>query len=148
MRLLKYVNFIKENYESDSQLIDKVISMDDVLKIHNDMITKYGGMKGIRDKNQLESCINKLYMSVFGEDIYPTIFHKAAAFLECMITTHPLSDGNKRTAFQGMMFILGKDGYKLNRSYDQSREFIVNVLTKNISIDGIVRWLKRNSKKI
>ena len=33
-----------------------------------------------------------------GEDLYPDIFHKAAALMESLIKNHPFIDGNKRTA--------------------------------------------------
>jgi len=124
-----------------------LITLEDVLEIQKETIENFGGKVGIRDMNQLMSCINKIYMSVFGEDAYPTIFSKAAAFFEAFINTHPLMDGNKRTAFEGMMLILNRGGYKLLKTYNQSRPFIVNIVEKRMGIDQIARWIERNSKK-
>ena len=141
--ILSFEEFILESYEIE----DRIITYEEVIAIHDEMIAKYGGMKGIRDEQQLRSCLDKPYMSVFGEDLYPTIYKKCAAILECMINTHPFSDGNKRTAFYVVRTILNKHGIPFTKDYDKSRQFIVHIFTKKINIDGIVRWIKRNCKK-
>lgn len=143
VKLLKFQNFVTENIEVEVPLI----TIEDVLEIQRETINNFGGRIGIRDMNQLMSCINKIYTSVFGEDAYPTIFDKAAAFFECFVNTHPLLDGNKRTAFEGMLFILNKDGYKLIKTYNESRPFIINVVEKRMSIEQISKWIEKNSKK-
>lgn len=132
--------------ESISSEEKSLITLDDVLNIQKETIENFGGKVGVRDMNQLMSCINKIYMSVFGEDAYPTIYEKAAAFFESVVNTHPLMDGNKRTAFEGMVHILSNDGIKINKTYNQSRQFIINVVNKQLSINDIARWIKRNSK--
>lgn len=143
IKILKFQNFIRENREVESPLI----TLEDVLNIQQETINNFGGKLGVRDMNQLISCINKIYTTIFGEEAYPTLFDKAAAFFEGTVNTHPLLDGNKRTAFEGLLFILEKGGYKLIRTYNQSRPFIINVVEKRMSIEQIARWIERNSKK-
>lgn len=36
---------------------------------------------------------------MFGEDLYPTIYDKAAAYLYHIVQNHPFNDANKRTGF-------------------------------------------------
>ena len=52
----------------------------------------------VRDRNLLESAVNRPFQSLFGEDAYPGIEKKAAALFHSLVANHPFSDGNKRTA--------------------------------------------------
>jgi death-on-curing protein len=36
---------------------------------------------------------------MFGLELYPTVYDKAAAYLYHIVCNHPFNDGNKRTGF-------------------------------------------------
>jgi death-on-curing protein len=74
-----------------------MIAKETLLKLHELSIIKYGGSMGIRDEGLMESAIARPYQSFGGEDLYPTVFEKAAAIAESIIINHPFIDGNKRT---------------------------------------------------
>jgi death on curing protein len=44
--------------------------------------------------------------SVFGEPIYPDIFHQAAAYMFYVIKNHSFNDGNKRTGLAAAILFL------------------------------------------
>lgn len=48
-----------------------MISLDDVLVIHNEIIRKTGGFAGIRDKEALKSAITTPFQVCFGRPMYP-----------------------------------------------------------------------------
>ena len=127
---------------------DLLIDIKQVLKIHDDLIEKYGGIYGIRDEAQLESAVLKPYMSAFGEDIYPTLFTKVAALLEAIVINHPLADGNKRTAFHVAEWALKNKGWKLNVHYDDARPTSVDIINGNMENKDVADWLESNSEKI
>lgn len=77
----------------------KYLNMEQVIKIHDKCIEEFGGLKGIRDINLLLSAIETPKAAMFGEDLYPTIYDKAAAYLYHIVQNHPFNDGNKRTGF-------------------------------------------------
>jgi len=77
----------------------KYLTLEQVLKMHDAFIEKFGGLQGIRDMNLLLSVIETPKMVIFGEDLYPTIYDKAAAYLYHIVQNHPFNDGNKRTGF-------------------------------------------------
>ena len=52
----------------------KFITIEQVLRLHDAMIDKFGGLKGIRDFNLLESAIEMPKTVMFGEDLHPTLF--------------------------------------------------------------------------
>jgi len=126
--------------------IPTIITKKKLLEIHDDLIERYGGIYGIRSDSQLESSLSRPYMSAFGEDIYTDIFSKIAAFLESIINNHPLADGNKRTGFQCMVWILEQEGYTFNLSYDESRPFIVRITSEYLEIEEISNWIQQNIK--
>jgi death on curing protein len=64
--------------------------------IHNILIDKFGGSKGIRDTAGLEAALARPYATFDQLDLYPTVLEKAAALFESIIINHPFIDGNKR----------------------------------------------------
>jgi death-on-curing protein len=76
-----------------------MISLSEVKHIHNILIAKFGGSKGIRDLGILESAINRPYQTFDKNELYPDPEDKAAAIFESIISNHPFVDGNKRTAY-------------------------------------------------
>jgi death on curing protein len=75
----------------------KFLTLEQVLRLHDAMIDKFGGLKGIRDSNLLASALEMPKATMFGEDLHPTIYDKAAAYLFHIVQNHPFNDGNKRT---------------------------------------------------
>ncbi len=85
-----------------------MISIEEVLKLHELSIRFLGGSSGTRDMYMLESAIARPFQN-FGEiELYPTIFDKSAALLESIVKNHPFVDGNKRTDFSQFFFCLRK----------------------------------------
>lgn len=74
-----------------------MITREEVILIHNEVVKLHGGANGIRDVGGLESAIARPYQTFGKEDLYPTCFEKAAAIGESIIMNHPFIDGNKRT---------------------------------------------------
>jgi len=75
----------------------KYLTLEQVLKLHDAAIEKFGGLKGVRDPNILLSCIENPKQSMFGMELSPTVYDKAAAYLFSIVRNHPFNDGNKRT---------------------------------------------------
>ena len=60
-----------------------------MLFVHARLVTETGGATGLRDLGLLESAITRPQATFQGRDLYPDLFHKAAALMESLI-------GNKR----------------------------------------------------
>ncbi|MFA7481448.1 MAG: type II toxin-antitoxin system death-on-curing family toxin [Vulcanimicrobiota bacterium] len=72
------------------------LSLDDILQIHQDTITKEGGTHGIRDIALLESAVATPRASFGGEYFHSTIAEMTAALMFALISNHGFVDGNKR----------------------------------------------------
>jgi death-on-curing protein len=68
-------------------------------RLHDILIDKFGGSKGIRDKGSLLAALARPYASFDQQDLYPSATEKAAAIFESIIINHPFIDGNKRIAY-------------------------------------------------
>lgn len=49
-----------------------MISEREVLIIHSILIERFGGANGIRDKELLDSALNRPYQTFDGKELYPT----------------------------------------------------------------------------
>lgn len=125
-----------------------MISIKTILRLHELSITKYGGSEGIRDQGLMESAIARPYQTFGGDDLYPTIFEKAAAIAESVIINHPFIDGNKRTGFLAMLAILETQKLVINISNDEIYNFTIQISTGEIKFDEIVLWLKNNTEAV
>lgn len=125
-----------------------MILKDDILFLHELSIKNYGGAYGMRDEGLLESAIARPFQTFGGEDLYPTIFDKAAALGESLIINHPFVDGNKRTGILAVAAFLLESQFEINSSEDDLYNFTIDISTGKIKFDDIVIWLKNNTQSI
>lgn len=129
-------------------MIDVVyITLDEVLAIHDDMVERYGGRFGIRDLGLIQSAIARPQASFGGQDLYPTLIDKAAAFFHSLIFNHAFADGNKRTALTSTARFLHLNGYELEADQKELIDFPIKVENKRLSFEQIAEWIKEHVKR-
>lgn len=126
----------------------KFLTPEDIGIIHIQIIDASGGSQGIRDKNRIESAIASMQQEVFGQDLYPTIFEKAAVLMRGIIADHPFVDGNKRTGIMAALIFLNLNGYDtLELSDKELEDFAVQVAVEHLDVPMIAAWLNSASAK-
>lgn len=125
-----------------------MIQVEDIIELHRQSIDIYGGAVGFRDIGLLESAIARPFQTFGGEDLYPTVFEKAAALGESLIVNHPFVDGNKRTGFLAMIALVQEDDFYFHAHQDDAYAFTIDISTGTKRFEEIVDWLKTNSKTI
>lgn len=123
-----------------------MISKITVLQIHNSLIEIYGGTKGIRDLSVLESAINRPFATFDGVDLYPSVQHKSAAIFQSILINHPFLDGNKRTAFALLAYILKSGHLNLTPGEDDIYSFVISCSKGEKEFDETLTWIQNNSK--
>ncbi|OJG56514.1 cytochrome C biogenesis protein CcmI [Enterococcus italicus DSM 15952] len=107
---------------------------------------------GVIDKNALSMAVNQPRQHIFGKDLYPDEFSKAAVLLINLIKKHPFNNGNKRTAFLAAYVFLKINGFSLTMENQEVVEFVVNIATYQGEFDDLKETttdiLKNNSTKI
>ena len=125
-----------------------MITRAEVLIIHNEVVFAHGGANGVSDVGGLDSAIARPFQSFGGEDLYPSVFEKAAAIGESIIMNHPFIDGNKRTGYVLMETLLRIEGLKITATDDLLYAFVIDISTGNIRFEQIVEWLKQNTSSV
>jgi len=123
-----------------------MIQIEEVEKIHDILIEKFGGAKGIRDRGILESAIGRPFQTFDGNDLYPNPIDKAAAIFESIISNHPFVDGNKRTGYVLMRLILKDNKLDINVGQDEKYEFVIKAAKGELTFDSIKNWIEKNLK--
>ena len=90
------------------------LTVNDIMILHEKIIDKTGGIKGIRDIGLLEMAVNSPFASFDGEDLYKTLEEKAKQLCISLIRNHPFLDGNKRIGILAMLVFLDLNGKRLN----------------------------------
>jgi death-on-curing protein len=119
-----------------------MISLEEVLAIHENVVSKTGGSKGVRDLGLLESAISRPFQSFGGHELYPDVAGKSAAILESIVKNHPFMDGNKRTGYVLMRSLLLLHGEDINASEDEKYDFVIAVAEGRLDFDGIKAWIE------
>lgn len=125
----------------------KYISLDEVIAIHDNMVSLYGGSHGIRDLGLVESAISRPKATFGGQDLYPDIFTKAAALFHSLMFNHAFVDGNKRTTISTTARFLSLNGYQLTATDREFVDFPLKVENNHLPLEEIAAWLKKNTEK-
>lgn len=121
-----------------------MISLTDILLLHEFSIVDYGGAEGIRDEGLLISAISRPFQTFDGEELYPSPLEKAAALLESLIVNHPFVDGNKRVGMLSMVALLAENGMEITADGENLYQFIISVSTGSLDYKQILAWLRVN----
>ncbi len=119
------------------------LALPEVLALHDDQISRFGGTSGIRDVGLLESALAQPQATFSGEWLHVTIHEQAAAYLYHLAMNHPFLDGNKRTAFAVMDAFLRLNGYRLSLSNDDAYQLVLTVVQKSVSKEELSDHLKQ-----
>ncbi len=76
----------------------RYLSLHEVLIIHEFAIEEFGGSSGIMSLERLGGSVETPKQQIFGEELYPDLFSKAAILFFLLVKNHCFVDGNKRTA--------------------------------------------------
>ncbi|MFA9289080.1 MAG: type II toxin-antitoxin system death-on-curing family toxin [Weeksellaceae bacterium] len=88
----------------------------------------------------------------FGkQDLYPSIFQKAACYMFFITKLHPFNNGNKRMSIVATGVFLEYNGYELDADMEQLYEFAKVVTVTHDDqrrvLQDIADFLEKNSKK-
>lgn len=111
------------------------------------MILHFGGSfflkDNVRNVHGLEYLTDAVKAFVFGFELYPGIFRKAAYYMHSIISNHIFFDGNKRTGLGVAILFLERNNYQLDNTVDQPQliDFALETAKGLKNIDQIEEWL-------
>jgi death-on-curing protein len=96
----------------------------------------------VRDVGLLQSSLARPNTTLYGADAYPSLDLKAAALMHSIVTSHPLIDGNKRTAWALMITFVLLNGFEVVAETDDAFDFVLGVATEARDLDSIASWIE------
>lgn len=120
------------------------LTLQETLQLHDQLILRFGGSKGVRDPGLLESALVRPQTGY-----YDTLSMQAAALLQSLCQNHCFVDGNKRVAFASTAIFLRMNGYRLSVNADNGESFLIEqVIQKRATIEEIATWLEESMEKV
>ena len=124
------------------------LSRDQILLIHSMIVDETGGSHGVRDHHVILSLEAASRQGVFGRELFPTVFEKAAVYARNIIMGHPFVDGNKRTGMTAAAVFLENNNYAIKIKEGGIEQLALEIVTDKLSIKEISSWLKKHSRKV
>lgn len=118
----------------------------------NKRIIKYAGegSSGVQYPQGLNLIIEQPKQIIFGTELYPTLWLKAAFIMQKITKKHIFVDGNKRTAIMTTMIFIHINGYELDFEEKEAEKIILSVTVNNDSEETMIKlatWLEDHSSK-
>jgi death-on-curing protein len=124
-----------------------LLSVDEIIEIHEKLLAATGGSYGIRDVRLLESAVMSCYQSFADENLYPTVTDKAARMAYAICSNHSFIDGNKRVAVTAMLVTLRLNDICLSFKQQELVDLGVGIADNSIGFDDIVLWIAAHTKE-
>lgn len=115
-----------------------------VLAIHEDLISQYGGLSGVREQTLLEASLARPRHKFSYQPEAP-LLELAAAYGFALCKNHPFVDGNKRTAFMAMYVFLGLNAYGFNAPEPEIVLVMESLASGEIDEKALQVWLGKYS---
>ena len=119
------------------------VDREDCLAMHEKLLERFGGLKGIRDEGLLESALNKpRHLFSYGK---PTVFEMAASYAVGIVKNHPFLDGNKRTGFVAAALFIEANGFSFQASEEEAVLETLALAAGESTEADYAAWLAKNS---
>jgi death-on-curing protein len=100
------------------------LTLDQVLRLHQRQIERFGGSSGIRDITLIESAVMQPQQRFGGEYVHQTLSEMAAAYLFHLVKNHGFVDGNKRVGMAASLTFLKINGIDTGRIDETEMELL------------------------
>ena len=100
------------------------LQLEDLLQLASDL-----GDLVVRDLGLLEAAAQRPQTTLYGQEAYPDIAHKAAVLLESLTRNYALIDGNKRLGWLAAVVFLDLNGLTLDAPDDDAYDLVIAVST-------------------
>ena len=119
----------------------KILSKEQILMLHEQLIDATGGLHGVRDDGLLDSALAAPFHSFAGTVPYPSIQQKAVRLGYGLIKNHPFVDGNKRIGVHVMVVVLELNDMTLSYKQKELSDIIMDVASGKADYDDFLNWV-------
>lgn len=123
-------------------------TIQDIYELHKQLENAFILSSGVRDENLLASAVNTPFQTFMGNNLYPSLYDKAAQLCYGIANNHPFTDGNKRTALHSMYVYLIINGFDIMATQQDVENMIIDIAAGNMTNTELAQWLQENTVEI
>ena len=123
----------------------RYLGVSEIIHLHHGILESSGGSAGIRDLAALKSAVAQPRLPFAGEDLYPTLFGKAAALGFALVMGHPFVDGNKRVGHAAIETMLVLNGYEISAPLNEQEGCFLSLAMGKVSRDELITWIESHA---
>ena len=124
----------------------KYLTKKQIIATNHNQVQVFGGNfvppDNFLHEENLDYLLEAVQAEMFGEPLYPEIYHKAGLYMFNIISNHIFQDGNKRTGLQVSMLFLLRNSYDLQANEQELIDFTLSVASGEQSLEQIQDWFK------
>ena len=120
----------------------RLLTVTEVLSLHERIVSASGGSPGLRDAGALLSALSQPSATFDGNELYPTLEEKASALCFFLVSNHAFVDGNKRVGHAAMETCLLLNGFEIDAPVDEQEALMLSLASGEISREHLVDWLR------
>ena len=122
----------------------RYLKIEEIIGLLEELLSETGTKLAFLNRTNLEFTLDSVRTKFGNELNNETVAKKATYMIFQIVSSHPLADGNKRTAaFLGELFIR-KNGFGLNVTDDEFFSELVDLAAGRISEKDISKWMHEN----
>lgn len=118
-----------------------LLTVEEIIELHDKLIDRTGGSHGLRDQSLLESAVYSAMSGFEGSEAYPTVEEKAAIFMFALTNNHAFVDGNKRIGVFTMLMTLQLNNVKLRYTQPELISLGLSVADGSKNYEEILAWI-------
>lgn len=118
-----------------------VLTKEQIILLHEQLIKRYGGSHGVRDEGLLESAISAPFQTFDGQELFPTVTEKSVRLCVGLVQNHPFYDGNKRIGALALLTTLDLNNLKLTTTSSELSSVILDLASGKTKDDDLLQWV-------
>lgn len=117
-----------------------LLTVEEVIMLHQKLLAATGGLPGLRDRGLLESAVLSVDAGFEDVEKYPSVEEKAARLAFSLISNHPFADGNKRVGVLAMLMTLRLNDVILQYTQQELINLGLTVADGKVGYAEILEW--------
>lgn len=120
------------------------LTRDDILDLHAFVVTRYGGLLGVKSQDLLLAVVHAPQQRMFDAELYPDLAGKAAIMVYMIVKNRPFLAGNEGTALMVLLRMLAINGATIREDIgvDELLRLMRSINHSDIDRQMLEDWLR------
>jgi death on curing protein len=123
------------------------LTLDEIVELHADLITEFGGTPEVRDWDLLHSAIATPQAGFGDQYLHVDLYEMAAAYLFHLVQNHPFVDGNKRIGLAAALTFLELNGMEISATNPVLVVTVLDVAQGKMGKAALAEFFRAHTRK-